>query len=331
MSRELAGWLMERLVCPRDHLPVVDAMDGLRCTAGHSFHINGEIPVFLRDDEESTHPELEPTGEKRSISERWRVNEAGGGVDEFVQAKVGATCGTMYEPLIDNLGRYPIPELRVVPLEGRGKTFLDIGCNWGRWSIAASRLGYQVVGIDPMLDAVRAAWRVARQLKSNAQFMAAEARWLPFADASFDVVFSYSVFQHLRKEDVRSALDEISRVLVPEGLAVVEMPTAAGLRNLYVRARRMISAEELAPSDFHVRYWPLDELVETFTQHVGPTRVEVDSFFFINGQPVDRDLLPARYRAAITGSELLRKASKAIPQLKRVADSVYLASRKAAN
>jgi SAM-dependent methyltransferase len=181
-----------------------------------------------------------------------------------------------------------------------------------------------------MLDGLRAARRVARQLGSNARFLAAEARWLPFAERSFDVVFSYSVFQHLRKEDVHAALDEISRVLVPGGLAVIEMPTAAGLRNLYVRAKRRISGEHVDPSDFHVRYWPLRDLVETFTDHVGPTRVEVDSFFFINGQPADRDLLPLRYRGAVTASELLRRAANAIPMLAQLSDSVYLASRKTA-
>lgn len=326
---ELASWLRERLVCPRDHRPLVVERDTMTCDAGHRFRIRDGIPVLLRDDQEPTHPGLAPTGEKKSEAERWKDSRARGGVDEFVQSNIVDTCGNLYKPLIRKLRRYPIPELRGVPLNGQGQTFLDIGCNWGRWSISASRLGYDVVGIDPMLDGLRAAGRVARQLESKAQFVAGETRWLPFADASFDVVFSYSVFQHLRKEDVRRALDEIRRVLVPGGLSVIEMPTAAGLRNLFVRAGRKFSAERLAPSDFHVRYWRLDELIETFTSHLGPTRVEVDSFFFINGQPVDRDLLLARHRAAVTVSELLRKASRRIPALTRFADSVYLASHKA--
>lgn len=328
---ELADWLRDRLVCPRDYRPLVAAQDAVICSAGHRFRMSDGIPVLLRDDQEPTHPELESTGEKKAEAERWKDSGARNGVDAFVQANVVATCGNLYKPLIHKLRRYPIPELRVVPSQGKGKTLLDIGCNWGRWSIAASRLGYDVVGIDPMLDGLRAAKRVARQLESNAQFIAGETRWLPFADATFDVVFSYSVFQHLRKDDVRRALDEIGRVLVPGGLSVIEMPTAAGLRNLYVRARRKISKEHLAPSDFHVRYWQLDELVETFTDHVGPTQVEVDSFFFINGQPVDRDLLPARHRGAVAVSELLRKASGRIPTLARFADSIYLASQKASS
>ena len=320
--------LLDRLVCPRHHRRLIADSGQLRCDKGHAFEINGGIPVLLLTDEEPTHPELEPTGEKSSETERWQEDDPSDGVDKFVQAKIVATCGNLYRPLIGKLGRYPIPELRVVPPDGRGKSFLDIGCNWGRWSIAASRLGYDVVGIDPMLDGLRAARRVAHQLESSARFVAAEARWLPFADGSFDVAFSYSVFQHLRQEDVRRALNEISRVLVPGGLSVVEMPTAAGVRNLYVRARRKISRQSPDPSDFHVRYWPLPELVEAFTRHVGPTRIDVDSFFFINGQPIDRDILPARYRLAIDASELLRRAATQAPILARVADSVYVVSRK---
>lgn len=317
-------------MCPRDHKPLVADSTGFHCAAGHFFPVTDGIPVLLLTDREPTHPELQPTGERKQVEGAWHDASGPNDVDGYVQARITGTCGNLYKPLVRKLPRYPIPDLRVVPLDGQGKSFLDIGCNWGRWSIAASRLGYDVVGIDPMVDALSAARRVAQQLGSRAQFFSADARWLPFVDSSFDVVFSYSVFQHLRKDDVRAALDEISRVLVPGGLSVVEMPTAAGVRNLYVRARRKLVSEPLDPLDFHVRYWSLRELVETFTSRVGPTRVEVDSFFFINGQPADRDLFPTRYRAALTASELLRKAATRIPPLRRIADSVYLASRKVA-
>jgi SAM-dependent methyltransferase/uncharacterized protein YbaR (Trm112 family) len=326
----IADWLLDRLACPHDKSAVRVEGEQLRCGEGHEFPVRDGIPILLRHDAASTHPELETTGEKKDAANRWRHDgNASQQIDEFVQANIVHTCGNLYRPLIGRLSRYPIPELRVVPRDGSGKTFLDIGSNWGRWSIAASRLGYSVVGVDPMLDGLRAARRVATQLESSAEFLAAEGRALPFADESFDVVWSYSVFQHLGKDDVRLALNEIRRVLVPGGLSVVEMPTALGARNIYVRARRKLSRTELRPDDFHVRYWPGDELIETFEQRVGPTRMEVDSFFFINGQPVDRDLLPRRYGIAVWASESLRKASQRLPALTRIADSVYVTSQKA--
>ena len=71
---------------------------------------------------------------------------------------VAATCGTMYVPKIGKLSSYPIPTLRLPP--GNGRVFVELGCGWGRWCIAAARAGYVPIGIDPMLGAVRAARRV---------------------------------------------------------------------------------------------------------------------------------------------------------------------------
>ena len=44
-------------------------------------------------------------------------------------------------------------------LAGRtgGTRLLDIGCSWGRWSLAAAARGYDAVGIDPSLGAIMAA------------------------------------------------------------------------------------------------------------------------------------------------------------------------------
>lgn len=76
-------------------------------------------------------------------------------IDPFVQEQVPYTNGFLYRPLQYKLSRYPIPELRLEP--GEGTRFLDIGCNWGRWSIAAARKGYRVSAIDPSPPAVIAA------------------------------------------------------------------------------------------------------------------------------------------------------------------------------
>ena len=84
-----------------------------------------------------------------------------------------------------------------------GELLLDIGCNWGRWTIAAAQRGYRPIGIDPSFEAIVAARRIARQLGvDDARYVVADARKLPFADGTFDVVFSYGVLQHFSKSDV---------------------------------------------------------------------------------------------------------------------------------
>ena len=120
-------------------------------------------------------------------------------VDEHVLASLIKTHGNLYRGA--RLTRYPIPRF---PLpEGAGRTLLDIGCNWGRWTIAASRAGWRTTGIDRAKKSVGAACRVAEQLGVDAEYVVGDARELPFGEGSFDAVFSYSVLQHLSKEDVR--------------------------------------------------------------------------------------------------------------------------------
>ena len=51
----------------------------------------------------------------------------------------------------------------------------------------------------------------------EAEYVVGDARELPFEDGSFDAVFSYSVLQHLAKEDVPRVVAEIRRVLRPGG------------------------------------------------------------------------------------------------------------------
>jgi SAM-dependent methyltransferase len=46
---------------------------------------------------------------------------------------------------------------------------------------------------------------------------------LPFADASFDVVLSFDVFEHIRDSDAH--LEEVSRVLKPGGRYLVQTPS----------------------------------------------------------------------------------------------------------
>ena len=190
-------------------------------------------------------------------------------VDPFVQRVVQGTCGNLYRRLVGRLPSYPIPNLPLLP-RGAGRQFLDIGCNWGRWSIAAANRGYQPTGIDPYAEAIEAARRIASQLDVPARYVVAEAQQLPFPDDSFDVVFSYSVLQHFTKEEAVRALSEIGRVLRPGGTALLQFANAWGPRNLQnqLRQRRFREPREA----FDVRYWRPAELRAEVAAHVVPDR-----------------------------------------------------------
>ena len=200
------------IVCPRDRKPLQSEADFLVCAEGHRYRVVEGIPILLVSDVKQTH--IEGTralaiAETRDLSQLREIHLDPGEIDPFVKDSIGATNGGLYQHLVGNLAEYPIPELRLPP--GEGKLFLEIGCNWGRWCIAAARAGYRPIGIDPSFKGIRAARRVAEQLGVDALYIVADGRYLPFADCVIDEIFSYSVLQHLSKDHVRLTLAEIRR------------------------------------------------------------------------------------------------------------------------
>jgi SAM-dependent methyltransferase len=334
-------WARKNLVCPRDYSALEFANNVLFCGEGHKYHVVDGIPIMLLPDVPQTlwvsNASLE-TGrlahnqpgsnlfvESLGLSEHERsslskeeVNSAD--VDPVVKYIVQATCGNLYKPLVRRLTKYPIPELRLP--EGKGELFLDAGCNWGRWCIAAARKGYRVVGIDPSFGAVVAARRVSAQLGVSATYIVADARFLPFPAGSFDFVFSYSVFQHFSIKDVRASLKEIARILKINGTSLIQMANAYGLRSLTHQAHRGFREAR----DFEVRYWTPRALKEVFGELIGTTSLEVDGYFGLGIQKTDTGLLPFKYRLVVYLSELMRATSKRLHWLENLADSVYVRS-----
>ncbi len=313
--------LLKTIVCPRDKQPLRDESGHLRCPEGHRYAVVEGIPILLVSEAKQTHIE----GDRSLV-----IADAGNGaqlpkieivaeeVDPFVKNAIGATNGGLYQHLVGNLKEYPIPDMRLAP--GKGAAFLEIGCSWGRWCIAAARAGYQPMGVDPSLKGIRAARRVARQLGIDAFYLVADGRYLPFRDNAFDQVFSYSVLQHLSKQDVAAVLPEIRRVLKLGGISRIQMPNVFGLRCLYHQIRRGFRQAQ----DFEVRYWTPRELISTFRQSIGPSRVTVDGYFSLNAQVSDVRFLPAKYRGLVYTSEVLRRISTIATPLAYVADSLYV-------
>jgi SAM-dependent methyltransferase len=308
------------LACPRDRKPLAAAGDELRCEAGHRYRVVGGVPVLLRDDIPDIHPYFEES--RRAADDGARTAPAAG-VDPFVQQEIVKTNGILYRGTEGNLSRYPIPRF---PLEGGGgRKLLDIGCNWGRWCVAASRNGFQAVGIDPSLAAVQAAYRVSRQLGETPEFLTADGRSLPFPDASFDVVYSYSVLQHFSKDDARASIAEAARVVRPGGRVLIQMANLLGVRQLYMHLRDVINGEQ---NVFRVRRWSPRELLSAFNDLVGPSELTADSYFSLNAQATDIDLLRPLPRAVVRTSEVLKGVSRRVRPLALVADSVFIEARR---
>ena len=335
-------WYLSNVVCPRDHRELREVGDTLVCPNGHSYSIVDGVPVMLLGDVEQTMSIVEASLKRAStgsgaddrmphlfleslgISEEEKkgvIKLALHGqckIDPVVAYIIAATSGYMYKHLIGKLDTYPIPELRLS--DGNGQSFLDLGCNWGRWSIAAARKGYAATGIDPSLGAIMAAKRVSNQLDLPIRYLVGDARYLPFRPNSFDNVFSYSVLQHFSRQDTGLAVSDVGRVLKSGGTSLVQMPTAFGVRCIYHQARRQFGEAR----GFEVRYWTIPALRRLFESAVGRAEISVDCYFGIGLQKADSELMPIGPKLVLAASEMLRQLSRFAPFMKYVADSVYV-------
>jgi SAM-dependent methyltransferase len=314
-SSSLEISVIQILGCPQDHSPLQHRGDILVCRDGHQFQFEQGIPVFTK----TPRRELTP-GNMAPCEHRGNTNS----VDPFVNNWIVNTNGNLYRSSRGNLPRYPIPEW---PLpSGNGATVVDVGCSWGRWSIAAARAGFRPVGIDVHVDALAAGVRVATQLSVGADFVCGDADHLPLLTQSVDAVFSYSVLQHLERSVVSRFFAEARRVLKPGGVCLVQLPNRFGMFSLLQQLRR--GFREAREGTFEMRYWSHRE-ISHMVRNAGlnSLRVRADGFLSQNPQTSDLDFLPARARWIVLLSEKGRRAADISPALAHVADSLWIHAR----
>ncbi len=100
-----------------------------------------------------------------------------------------------------------------------GFRVLDIGCGTGSMAVMIKRMHptAEVVGIDPDPMALSVAERKAKRAGLSVEFNRGFADHMPYADASFERVFSSFMFHHLAADEKTATLREIRRVLKPGG------------------------------------------------------------------------------------------------------------------
>ena len=96
---------------------------------------------------------------------------------------------------------------------------LDVGRGDGVLSVTLARQGANVTGVDVDRSMLEAARDHARGAHADATYIEGNARSLPFADGTFDVVVAITVLCFV--PDAGSAVSEMARVLRPGGRLVI--------------------------------------------------------------------------------------------------------------
>ena len=303
------------LACPLDRSTLRPQEETLVCENNHLFPIEGGIPVF------TDAVRREATPKNLDAVEREPGPGQDGAIDAFVNDWVVNTNGNLYRGARGRLKRYPIPQWPLAP--AAGKIVVDVGCSWGRWSVAAARAGFFPVGLDVHIDALAAAQRVSRQLGAETAQVCGDIEALPFRPGSVDVVFSYSVLQHIDRAKVMSFFGEAARVLKPGGLCLVQLPNTYGLYSIARQARR--GFRDAAPGTFEMRYWTRSGIRRAIeTAGLRDLRLRADGFFSQDPQLSDLDLLSPVGKLVVLVSHAGRRVADLLPPLVRLADSLWI-------
>ena len=107
----------------------------------------------------------------------------------------------------------------------KNSKFIDVGCGAGYSLMRATiDLNCEVVGIDADPGA-HGVGRFVKKIVDPISIRQGFAEKLPYEDASFDVVYSSHVLEHVDSEN--KALKEMYRVLKENGVLIIGMPTAS--------------------------------------------------------------------------------------------------------
>ncbi len=150
-----------------------------------------------------------------------------------------------------------------------GARTLDLACGEGRLTRRLAALGHRVTGIDASPTMVRFAVTHEHPVRA----VLADARQLPFAGETFDLVVAYMCLHDI--DGMPQAVGEIARVLQPGGRLCAAIPhpinTAGSFQGRAATAPFVISGSYLdhvpAPwvldragfrLTFHSEHWPLE-------------------------------------------------------------------------
>lgn len=149
--------------------------------------------------------------------------------------------GASEEMRVEHLHRY----VAARPL-AKGKVVLDAACGEGYGSALLAESAARVHGVDVSAEAV--AHARAAYPSEKLSFQEASIARLPFEPATFDLVVSFETIEHVDGPTQERFLEEVRRVLRPDGLLLISTPD-----------KRTYTDEAGSHNEFHVKEFYRDE------------------------------------------------------------------------
>ena len=118
-----------------------------------------------------------------------------------------------------------VPHLADLFTQRGTQTILDLGCGTGRHVLYFGQRGFTVYGIDSAPAGLVATQQRLQHAGLTARLLQHDVfDGLPFGEAFFDAIVSVQVIHHARLARIGALVDEITRVLKPNGLLFVTVP-----------------------------------------------------------------------------------------------------------
>jgi ubiquinone/menaquinone biosynthesis C-methylase UbiE len=170
---------------------------------------------------------------------------------------------------------YEVAEFR----KHRGEKVLEIGCGTGSDLLQFAKQGALATGVDLTTKHVELA---RRRVGDLAVVYEADARYLPFEDASFDYVYSHGVLHH--SDEPEQIVREMFRVLRPGGrinVHVYALWSYITLWGILRYGRKWKRHVENSEAPVHIDLYTERKLRRLFGPHISIEKYECQPFKFL--------------------------------------------------
>jgi len=114
----------------------------------------------------------------------------------------------------------------------KGSKIVELGCGTGKQTYALENIGLNCLGIDICENAIKRANENKKRYNSQAIFQEASYFKTPHNDNSFDYVLFHKNIVECSKRDFGLLIQEINRVVVPDGKLFITIKNNANCENL---------------------------------------------------------------------------------------------------